>query len=387
MPNSNEEVTAGLAKTSALSSLGLKTLRTPAAQTTRPTTLLPALSVLRTDYISLLSLLHNRALSLSLSLKPPITAPAVIKVLSDLNADLGRFTNCTLSIDDEVHGEEMRKAMRWGAEEVLEGVQRTVDAASQAVASGLVEKEGDKRDLLPVASLLSSIERLKDTLPKDNKAAVVRRWELDTAALEDGVRETREMIEEGEEKAKKGPGGDAVDSDEEEEEEENGWDELGDGFGDEQLSGADLERAKKIFPLLRLVTLLHKRLLTHHLKISQVPPLTEAHITSLFRNSTSLVSSADELASSLYTPQDVPVILTRVQELNACVEKFKAAWDEWEAERGLSNLKIEQGEEKKPQNGKDTKESKDAANRKWFDMCFVQIEKAVKDLEATLVVA
>ncbi|KZT54442.1 hypothetical protein CALCODRAFT_485567 [Calocera cornea HHB12733] len=374
------DVAANLAKTSSLCTLASKALRAPISQTPRPNEGLPALAVLRTDFVSLLSLIHNRALSLSLALKPPVTSQAVTKVLSDLNLDLGRFTNCAISIDDDVHGEEMRKQMRWAAEEVVEGVQRTVDVAAQAVTSGAVEKEGDKRDLLPVASLLSTIEKLKDTLPIDNKAAIVRRWETNTAALEDGVRETREMIEEGEEKTNKTTKGDADDNDEDEAEDESGWNELGEDFEDQELSGDDLERAKQIFPLLRLVALLHKRLLTHHLKLKQTPPLAESHVLALFRNSTALVSAADELASSLYTPQDVSVILTRVRETDECIGKFKIVWVEWEAEKRLSDLKIAEGEEE----DSDAPDAPDAANRKWFDICFVQINRVVKNLESAL---
>ncbi|KZP01109.1 hypothetical protein CALVIDRAFT_123316 [Calocera viscosa TUFC12733] len=371
MSRSTEDATAALTKTSSLCSLALKSLRAPISQTSRPTGELPALTVLRTDFISLLSLLHNRVLSLSLALKPPVTPPAVAKVLEDLNADLGRFTNCALSIDDEIHGDEMRKQMRWGAEEVIEGVQRTVDTAAEAVTAGALGKEDDKRDLLPVASLLSTIEKLKETLPKDNKAAIIRRWQADTAALEDGVRETREMIDEGDVRERKGPQRD-VDDDEAETEDEGGWDELGDGFGYQELSGDELERAKTVFPLLGLVTLLHKRLLTHHLKLQQTPPLSESHVLSLFQNSTSLVSSADELASSLYTPQDVRVILTRVKEMDECVGKLKTVWDEWEAEKRLGSLKVQED------HGNDSSEHE---TDNWFDKCFARIDKGVKALD------
>ncbi|EJU00724.1 hypothetical protein DACRYDRAFT_23082 [Dacryopinax primogenitus] len=373
MSNSHDDITAALGKTSSLCNLGLKALRAPNAQAPQSAGELPPLTVLRTDYVSLLSLLYNRALSLSLALKPPITSAAVTKVLSDVNDDLGRFTNCTLSIDDERHGSEMKKQMRWGAEEVLEGVQRTVDSALQAVNSGAVE-EGDKRDLIPVAALLSAIESLKWRLPKDNTDAILRRWEMDSAALDDGVRETREMIEEGDERAQKA-GGDADEPEEEDEEDAGGWDELGDGFGNEVLSGQELDRVKKVFSLLRLVTLLHKRLFVHHLKIARSPPLSEEHVVALFRHSAPLVSSTDELASALYTPQDVPVILSRIKGVHEHVEKYKTVWNAWDAESGLAALSV--GE-------KPGKEDEDATNRKWFDMCFVQIDRVVKDLEHTL---
>lgn len=63
---------------------------------------------------------------------------------------------------------------------------------------------------------------------------------------------------------------------------------------------------RQIYPLLRLTTELHGKLLSQHiLKPPPSQPLPGSHLTCLFRYSNSLLLASDDLASSLYAPQDV----------------------------------------------------------------------------------
>jgi hypothetical protein len=118
--------------------------------------------------------------------------------------------------------------------------------------------------------------------------------------------------------------------------------------------------------ILRLSTLLHKRILTDVLSVPQ-DPHTNSTLDTLSSLSHTLLSASDELVSTLYTPQDPDHIATELTEFRRVVSDFQSSIIQPESlEAQLANLSL----------GKN--------GLKWFNTCFVQIYKAVDALAASL---
>ena len=105
------------------------------------------------------------------------------------------------------------------------------------------------------------------------------------------------------------------------------------------------------YSLLRLVTLFHRRLLSH-----QVHPLKEGQPNpaqdALLLTSNSLVSASDDMVSSLYIPQDVENFKFNANAVFNLVEEL--------------STQIEKPEDEK--------------NRIWLDGCMKQIKNALDAL-------
>jgi len=198
--------------------------------------------------------------------------------------------------------------------------------------------------------------------------AVRKKWEQDRGMLEDAVREVGEMVEEEE-----GGGGG-------EEEDDDGWDELGLGNG-RKMDKNELERTKQVHALLRLTTLLHKRILIDLLSSSSstTPSLPNSPLDALLLHSTALLTSTDDLISTLYTPQNPTSIRTELTTLIDVVRTLQSGlhtagfFATIGLEDQLRQMSI-QGDGKKT--GKDIK--------KWFDTCFEQIYKISTTFVSTL---
>jgi len=203
-------------------------------------------------------------------------------------------------------------------------------------------------------------------LSKDNWGAVRKKWGQDRGMLDDAVREVVEMVEEEE-----GGGGG--------EDEDDGWDELGLGSG-KKMDKNELERTKQVHALLRLTTLLHKRILLDLLSPSS-PSIQNPPLDALLLHSTALLTSTDDLISTLYTPQNSTSIRT---ELTTFVDVVRALQSGLQSAGFFTTIGLEdqlgkmsiQGDGKGKKTGKDIK--------KWFDTCFEQIYKLSTTFVATL---
>jgi cyclin-D1-binding protein 1 len=128
---------------------------------------------------------------------------------------------------------------------------------------------------------------------------------------------------------------------------------------------------------LRLTTLLHKRILLDLLNPSTSPswPSTKNPLLDgLLLHSTSLLTSTDDLISTLYIPHNPTSIQT---ELTTFIDIIRALQSSLISagfftvglEGQLEQMSIQEGDGKgKKKTGKDIK--------KWFDTCFEQIYKA-----------
>lgn len=194
-----------------------------------------SLATVRTDFISLLSLIYSHTTRVGLSFKPPITPPAAIKTLEELTSDLGRLASCALSFPASA-GKTFCKEFIWAAQEVVECV--------KGLASGVLASFSDRtvpRDeyLRRVGVVHASVERLKAFLPVDQAAAVGKAWKSNSEAINDALGECKELMEQVDGGEDQGM--------EDEEEGGDGWDELlGDQNDGRPLDEIELERVKQV---------------------------------------------------------------------------------------------------------------------------------------------
>ncbi|QRW16164.1 Grap2/cyclin-D-interacting protein [Rhizoctonia solani] len=149
---------------------------------------------------------------------------------------------------------------------------------------------------------LIEIARDVSRLAHYNRASVAKRWQSDASHIDDAMREVKEMIEEAE-------SDDPVRNDEEDF--EDGWGEI---LGDQasKLATHEVETAKKVMLILRMVALLHKRVLSRI-----ISPALEGslELEQLLGFSTGLAGGVDDIAASLWSPQDSQQISNRAAEI------------------------------------------------------------------------
>ena len=138
----------------------------------------------------------------------------------------------------------------------------------------------------------------------------------------------------------------------------------------------------QVHTLLRLTTLLHKRILLDILPLS-CPTIQNPSLDALLIHSSSLHTSTDDLISTLYTPQNPTSIHT---ELITLVDVIRAIQSGLTAvflglEDHLATLSI-QDQASGNENSKGNKTIKDI--KKWFDTCFEQIYKLSTTFMSTL---
>ncbi|KAG2037258.1 hypothetical protein BDR03DRAFT_957813 [Suillus americanus] len=201
-------------------------------------------------------------------------------------------------------------------------------------------------------------------IPKDNISAIRRRWKQDRAALEDSLREVSEMIDGAE-----GSESDDVD---------DGWDELGLGDTGVKMDKDELARAKNVHSVLRLTTLLHKRIFLDLLSSTPTSPPPSFALDALLLQSHALLAASDELVSSLYIPQNPATIrkesLALLDIINGLQLQLRIFFpDTSSLEQQLSGLSIE-GDKSA------STPSKPTADKKWFDLCFDQVTKTSANL-------
>lgn len=189
----------------------------------------PPLDILRTDLISLFALVYSHATRASLAFKPPLTADAAAKSLSDMSGDLSRLVFCVQSFADNAHGRSMRKEVVWSAREVVENVESLVLSLFEMRQP---RNANDKTYLLRTGSLHAAIDKSRQTLSVDNRAAVNRAWKTNNETLKDALKENRELIDE------------ASAENEPEEDFDDGWGEVIESTA--KMSETELGRSKKV---------------------------------------------------------------------------------------------------------------------------------------------
>jgi len=160
-------------------------------------------------------------------------------------------------------------------------------------------------------------------------------------------------------------------NDQDQDDMDDGWGDLmGESQPSAKMSAIELDMIKKSHTLVRLISLLHQRVGSHHLPS---PTLTDALLDRLLAKSNSISSSVDEYVSSLYIPQDPPNVQEKLHGLGDAIfslrtillpEKDTTAT----VVDALGTLNLTS--DPPPQ----TKASK---NMDWLAMCFTQIDKSI----------
>ncbi|KAG8678420.1 hypothetical protein FRC08_017795 [Ceratobasidium sp. 394] len=316
----------------------------------------PTPADVRSDFLSILSLLYARSTSLTLVLKAgPESISAAREPLTEIARDVARLAHCAGAFS--VSGPTIRAEATWGAEEVIESIQTYLVGFARASATGT--PSDPKALMLRVGTIHNVIDRTKGSLSENNRAAVAKRWQANASHLDDAVREIKEMIEESESGAM-----------EEKDDFDDGWGEIMDGPGG-KLAPNEIEAAKKVMLLLRMVALLHKRIMSR-----LIVPSTDANtpvldIESLLALSASLAAGSDDIAASLWSPQDMQQIISQAKSVQDRVHAFLEPL----ASSGLFPASV--GERSTEGNSSSQTTNKDA---EWFKMCFDQIDKAVRSV-------
>ncbi|KAG6890697.1 hypothetical protein C0995_005070 [Termitomyces sp. Mi166 len=158
---------------------------------------------------------------------------------------------------------------------------------------------------------------------------------------------------------------------------DDGWSELGVDSGT-PMSSEELERTNKAHALLRLSTLLHKRIIKDVLTIPELDlssPLVK-NLDSLPPHSSSLVVASDDLVSTLYAPQTPSETSTELAAFIKVIDSLRATLLDLLHEPSLADQMQALSLQTSATPQKDPK--------KWFQICFAQIQKAADNLESAL---
>ncbi|KAK0228536.1 hypothetical protein IW262DRAFT_1455773 [Armillaria fumosa] len=291
----------------------------------------PELAVIRQDFLSLLLLIYGSTTKLSLAMKPKApTHSAALSPLKDISDHISALAHCTNMLLPEIHGATIVQEFNNICIDVIKSVKSllTIFDASEmrALESGdeYLVKTGEIHYLIDNARSSS-----EDGLSVDNLSAVRKKWLQDREPLDDGLKELNDMIE--------------YDGEDAEEDKDDDWDELGLGSvmrADEK----ELERIKqvtlsiivlynmtekniKVHTVIRLSTLLHKRILRDFLSPSPSSALPISNLDKLAPCSSALLSASDDLISSFYPPQDPSAIAAEFIIFQECLEHLKLAVD------------------------------------------------------------
>ncbi|KAG6909716.1 hypothetical protein DXG01_015918 [Tephrocybe rancida] len=332
----------------------------------------PDLVVLRTDFISLLSLIHAATTKLALALKPSSpTYTASLTPLKGISDHVTALSHCARLFGPK-HGSTLTQEIAMAATDVLVSVKaliRTfldIEASTRGPTS--TGKAGDEY-MVRMGAVHEIISNIRSRLSKDNVAAVQKRLAQDHDSLDDGFQEVDGMITDRE----------SVDSTSEDDWDDDGWSELG-VDSKTRMTDEELERTKKVHAILRLSILLHKRIITDVLTVPSGRIKLSSHVVenldSLPPQSSSLVIASDDLAATLYTPQIPSDISTELVGFITVIDSLRSTLLELIEEPSL----IDQMQAMSLQTpGTPQKDPK-----KWFQACFAQIRKAADNLGSIL---
>ncbi|KAI0724008.1 hypothetical protein C8T65DRAFT_704651 [Cerioporus squamosus] len=329
----------------------------------------PACAVLHKDYQSLLTLIYTSTTKVTLVLRPSAPAPsAAIAPIKDLGTSITSFATCATLFD--LHGATLASDARSLAREVCESV--------RALASMFVDSGGEDY-LMRTGTIHDLVEKARRDLPVDNLAAVKKRWKADRDMMEDSLEEINAMLEDA------GEGEDETEGDDFDDE----WDELGFGAS-KKMSEVELERTKKVQPLVRFATLYHKRIVPDVLNsLSSSAESTEglnSTLDALPSRSHAVVLAVEEVVATLYAPQKPPALAAATSSLAEAIRQVHGtianatlmplAVQETDLAKEMSGLGIE---------GSKAAEKKAKDPRKWFDSCLAQVDKAAKAVNEMLI--
>ncbi|KDR81609.1 hypothetical protein GALMADRAFT_239668 [Galerina marginata CBS 339.88] len=316
-----------------------------------------AFSTLRTDFLSLLSILYAATTKVALSLKP--SAPhhkASLIPLKDLSNNVAAL----------VHSIRLMRLQEGVT--VLEEyvtVARNVISAIRSLSQTLLqddEANPTEEYLIRTGEVHELIENVRKSggLSLNNRDAVRRLWARELDSLLDGYAEIQEICKPSE----------SSDQDVEEEDAfDDGWEELG-LSSDQKLSSTEADRAAKVQAIIKLVTLLQKKVIKDILS-TDAAKRNNSTLDRLAPLSSRLLAASDDLISSMYAPQ-------QTSNIKLSLEAFCDTTKEISGTVMLSSDKTLEG------HLESLSISTDDKSTKWFITCFDQIDKTATKILETL---
>ncbi|TBU65588.1 hypothetical protein BD310DRAFT_15783 [Dichomitus squalens] len=311
----------------------------------------PTLAVIHKDFQSLLTLIYTSTTKVTLVLRPTEPAPnAALAPIRDLGTSITSLATCATLF--HLYGTTLASETRLLASDVIEAVRSLTIMFVEDAGGDYLVRTGAVHDM---------VEKARRELPADNIAAVRKRWRADRGMLEDSLEEINAMVEDA------GEGEDDMDDE---------WDEL--GFGStKKMSGDELERTKKTQPLVRFITLFHKRVVPDVLgRLSNPPPDPDAlnqALDALPSLSKSVVVALEEVVAALYAPQRPAALAASISTLVSTIHAVHTSvivdilLPPADLERAMGALSMDSSK------GGGEKAAKDP--RKWFESCLAQIDK------------
>ena len=213
-------VSTALLKTMATCDAALLALKGPPTAMEGP---LPTFSALRTDFLSLLTLIHSYTTRLWMALgKKPSTPAAAIPILETLSQHIENFSGCAGAFDGNRFGNSLSNEARLAAQDVLQAMKVLLNA----YANNFADPDSSQR----TGSVHDACDRHRN-LSMDNREAVAKIWKNDQEALKDALKEVGELLS---------PSGEGSLG--------NGWDELDQELGDvaSELTEDEVSLVKKV---------------------------------------------------------------------------------------------------------------------------------------------
>ncbi|EAU88543.1 hypothetical protein CC1G_04249 [Coprinopsis cinerea okayama7 len=319
-----------------------------------------SLNVIHKDFLALLSLLYASTTKIALCLKPSSpTYSASITPLKDQTTHVGNLSQNVRLVRKE-HGLTLLNEFKSVAKTVINPLKQLAQVFLDH-ANG--EKVNDDAYLSKTGEVHHAIDKARSSpggLSSSNHIAVKKAWGLHQGSLIDAMDELKELSE------SEGSPGSTDDID-------DGWDELGID-APSKMSAEELGRLKKVEPIIKLSTLLHKyvakRLLSAPYDSLPIQTHLNPLLDSLAKDSALFAAAVDDLASTVYAPQDTEEMSLQLRNFTDFIETLSS--------RITSILSL-------PSVGELLKGSgKEASAQKWFDTCFDQLNKSIKELSDVL---
>jgi Grap2 and cyclin-D-interacting len=336
------------------------------------------LNVIRKDFLSILSLLYAQTTKIALCLKPSSPAySASVEPLKELSRHIGTLSQNVRLIRAE-HGLTLLKEYK--------SVSKNVASTLKQFGTILLEHQESKQTsadetyLAKAAEIHHVIDKARDAngLSPNNHTAVRKIWAVEQGSLDDALNEIRDQLQND-------PGNEADDFD-------DGWNELG-IEAPSKMSPEELERLNKVRqpltpttgkpstnvtiqvePIVKLSTLLNKYIIKRVLSAPFDTLPTQVHVNPLLDqladDSSAFSAAVDDLASTVYAPQDAEEMSLQLQHFSQFKDTIFS--------RITSILSLPSVSELMNGSGKE------GPAQKWLDTCSEQLDKSIKQLSALL---
>ncbi|KAH7107824.1 hypothetical protein BKA62DRAFT_610700 [Auriculariales sp. MPI-PUGE-AT-0066] len=301
--------------------------------------------ILRKDFLSILTLLYAAATKIALSLKPPNPDyQASLRPITDMGGASVALSACASQFTTHQHGPAMRRKVRSLAGNVLH--------AARHLCSSLASDSGDIYVL--TGAVHDSVDRARE-LPESELATIRAIFRTNQACLDDGLPELKELIEGSEDP-------------------DDGWndleDELGDDLTSKTLSVEERARVSTLFPLIKITTQLHKKILSDCLAVSLEPPLPLPRLAALEPLSTQLLTHFEDAVSSLYGPQNPTAINDSMTVLLATAADMRR-----QLQPATDSSSTDVSDQLQNLNISDVAPALPEKTSKWLQLCFAQIDQ------------